>query len=1535
MTTGHETEAAKAQRLLAGAINAASEELGLKINVRFDTPGEPEWREVDVPGGRWGWVSPIWVDVESDGVTDGGTIYWPSRWAGCALPPPNSDVSAGVHSGLFLGTALATGQGVRLRPGLHFIPRLLKEEWMVSPVLAPDLGQEAFGSIERIALALYGDPRRYLAGQTRSDILQQLGLRSSATLHDTEKAIARALTVSQQAFLGGERIPPISESRTSYQRNRVFGADEVFAELLLAALVNRWAPPTKRQRLPADVPARRVVRMLAIAASTAVWSMARGDGGVTSVVTRSTNRGTLARIEDQARACFVGFRGLGKVRGRPDLRDLDPEWRYTLCPVQTPESTDFGLVRFATVGHDCPNHTDTSDLQEWLDLSASAALIPFINHNDPARSSIGSKNLKQAVPVVGCEPPLVATGWEMALGEAYGCVRATASGRVVEISDADTGVVVTEDPASRQTVVAFGAPRSYASGPIHGWRQLVAEGDEVTPGQILVHAPDVCLDPLTGQAELSLGVNALVALTPWHGLNHEDGIVVSQGFARRMASWHQVRFDQSVRPGDVFYLELLPTDTEGEVPVEEGETLAVVQRTDGTSFRVISPVTGTLTRVVSDVERRQRSWVVRVRRELEVGDKLTNRHQGKGVVSAILDDSEMPTLLDGTPIEVILNPVGVLRRLNIGQLWELHVGLRARLSGTGQMRVGRQLGDAERERLADDLMELGAPDGRTPLLLPDGTRLGGDDGVVVGIQYLIKLDHLAVSKLRVRAQQPWSVPTHGQPTQTWRLRDGVQGGSAQRIGEMEIWALEASGATQVLRDALQQRAGERGWSRGKVRASLRSVQAHLAVAGVGLHDANGTVWDLQSASCGSVDTLVPSLWDWPGCVELPGWRTLAVESKTTRRDDTDPLYDPLVHGAIGTAESEQLRYIVPLPQPVAHPWRPDVELTAVGVLPVSYRTSDPLGGRRGVDKLYQDLVEACFEFEKDGDGGMRRVEQAVCALLGVPPRKGRSPQSDSILGRLIGKRGLLRRYLVGQATCQSGRSVIVPDLTLRPDEVGLPGLMIEGLGVDPIKPEGDVVVVNRQPSLHPYNMVALRARVREGSAIRLHPLILTMLAGDFDGDTVAVHHPRGHGARVEALEKLSPAAFLRSWADGQVLAKADLDIALGLCLASDSERGRTALTAIGVPEGIIAARDIPGILDAVMTAQPSLDAALDAFDRLERLGLDTATGWSIGALEMLDLPEGGARLAQAVRAGAAGKPSGVEQLLHRRGAVPSAHPGSPLRDVPDSFLRGLASDDYFATSPAALASLAGKKLNSPHAGSLTKTLVEIADPVVAVQSPCDVPDEFRSPLTCRAGTGVCVRCYGILPGTGQPPDPGRRVGVLAATSIGERSTQLSMKAHHSGGKAGEVEGGIGQLRALFGSGASAQAFGLAAPRGAAGAGGLGRARSLRRFLDDAGDLSDPQRCLTVFEPVLRYADEVLQGRVARVHLAVILRQLLDTHRDMPMGGPSGHRSLIACAQRRGRSAFEVATQRGSVTWLFEDNLGRGGLRTKLVAGSVT
>jgi hypothetical protein len=906
----------------------------------------------------------------------------------------------------------------------------------------------------------------------------------------------------------------------------------------------------------------------------------------------------------------------------------------------------------------------------------------------------------------------------------------------------------------------------------------------------------------------------------------------------------------------------------------------------------------------------------------------------------------MPRLPDGRFVDAILNPLGVLRRLNVGQLWEMHAGLPVMLKSGPQLVVGRRVDNPS--AIAAACRDVGAPDGRLRLTLPDGTVLGDGDGVVVGPQYLMKLNHLASGKMSMRGGDPARSRRSGQPTQHASYQRGQRSGAAQRLGEMEFWALEAAGAEPVIFDAMRHRAGLDEDEVALARPSVRSVAAHLRTAGLQVTALPGHT-NLTAAKYGDIGALQISLAtddlqtidDEISAQSQSAVNTFVPGAPKSADPTQHPLHREDLHGRRGSRDRETVRWAIELPEPVPHPWTrtgwpalPDLE--CLPILPPAYRAPglDPL------DRRYQRAAELAKELrlaiadpskEPSTTDPTQTARSALHkTVVGILGRPGPDVDPQTILGRLQGKTGLLRRWLLGQSTLYSARAVLVPDPSRDPQSLGVPERIAARLSIQRhSSTHEDVVLLNRQPTLHPYNLLALHTEPVPGSAFRVHPMIIGAIAGDFDGDTAAIHRPLLPKARAEAWDLLSPGANLRSAASGELLAKTDLDISLGLHLLSTTAKGRSALTALfGSPvPGPLSGSSLLEFIDRRVRSIQDPNLAIQAVNEIEQVGWQAATGWSIGALELLrDGADG--RLAQARAVGAAGKDSGIAQLLVRRGSVPGGNRHLPVRDVSGSFLLGLSDDDYFATSTGSLAALAEKKLTTPHAGALTKSLVEIADAVIILGDHCGVPTPLGSPLTCRQTTTICRSCYGSDRAAGAPLPNGRRVGVLAAMLIGERSTQLSMKSFHGGGGASSLGGGIGELRAVFGHGRDETAF--------PGAG------TLRAWLRANPGLAEPEERAALLAPVVKRAVDILNGAVDKVHIEVIMRQLMDTDqmlsKDPDRGGSQAFTSLAQHAEVRGRGGLERASARGSIRHVIVEAVSTGettgSLRTQLITGGL-
>lgn len=1231
-------------------------------------------------------------------------------------------------------------------------------------------------------------------------------------------------------------------------------------------------------------------------------------GSPGGIVATADDRGTLAAVEAQRTITRYGPAG-ERRRGasRLWLRGIHPDRRGEICPLLTPESEDLGLIRGAALGAEVSEQglDRSGPLNQGDGLSVAASLIPFVNHDDPTRASIAARMLRQAVPIRGAQRPRVETGVADRLAGEQGVVRTSFAGDIVglglnwiEIAPAD---------GRERSVVGFGPATPSTSAVDGSWRPLVEVGDRVYTGDLLAAAPDVVVTSDT--PHLAQGRDCLVAYMPWHGWNFEDAVVVSAALVDEFASWHYIRFRE---PLDLVRGEVAKSLVKRDALVKAGDVLVKVSAGGRVRRTVRASDDGSVMALKIDGD--EIVVELRVDRPLEVGDKLTNRHGAKGVVAVILPQDEMPRLPDGRRVEMILNPLGVIRRLNLSQLFETHLTLRSYLSGsTSTEVVDRRV--ASLEALADDLAALGAPGGRLPLRASDGSLIGGPEGVVVGWQQILKLDHLSAQKERSRLAGALS-PVTQQPAKgsTW-VAGGLVGG-AQRLGEMELWAMQAVSADHLLRDAHDR--SDHG------RDSVEAVMAHLRVGGIRVK------WD--DAGRPSVELDVEG----EGLADLPAEIAAAIEQPLLTTGEGNPVHDPLHdhhHGfdeesvrcacgettsagaicpACGTrtklnpsTERRTIKYRIRLAQPVRHPWAPNDqlwELHSIPLLPPAFR---PYNANR-LDLAYRRLIIENARALSDPARGARRLGAAVADLLGEVDDP---PSTETIAARLGGKRGLLRRALRGRDVDHAARGVMVPDPTRDPETIGIPHRVAHRLGLD--QGTDHVVLANRQPTLLPTNLVALKPDVVEGSAFRIHPLLCARLAGDFDGDEITVHSPISPEASREAWSLFRPANSLRHIANGRAMSKSDLDVALGLWLLGQEPGGRARLAARFelAPDHVIAdsvgpitagERDelVSGIADRAATGRDAVEAMCELFS----VGVEAATGWTFSALELVDVAKRvdpaklvdtvptDSALGQALAAGQAGKPKGVAQLLVRRGSL-EGFDGVLTPSADQSFLRGLEDSDYFASAPGGLRALSDKKLVTPLAGGLTKSLIEAAYDVVVSEEDCGSERSgFGAILTCGTASGICARCYEAA--GGRTEVRGARVGLLAAFAVGERSTQNAMKAFQ-GGTTLAVGGNVRRLRALFGDG-----------------------RIVRDGTDDTTlarimgqpDLS-PDELVALYEPLRTEVDDCLDGLVQGHHLEVLWRRLREVRE------PDG-RLPLAAAQWPG-SALVQATIRGDLSGLVE------------------
>ncbi|HSW09561.1 MAG TPA: DNA-directed RNA polymerase subunit beta [Bacillota bacterium] len=480
---------------------------------------------------------------------------------------------------------------------------------------------------------------------------------------------------------------------------------------------------------------------------------------------------------------------------------------------------------------------DYMDVSPKQVVSVASALIPFLENDDAGRALMGSNMQRQAVPLLVSEAPLVGTGIETKVARDSGALEyARRGGRVSRVDAREIHLTTDTGEVDRYRLTKFVRSNQ---GTCINQRPLVFPGDRVAEGQVIADGP------CTEQGELALGRNVLVAFMPWEGFNYEDAVLISEKMTKEdlFTSIHIeeheceardtklgpeditrdipnvgeevlgdlddrgiIRVGAEVRPGDILVGKVTPKG-ETELTAEERLLRAIfgekAREVRDTSLRVPHGESGIIVDVKvfsrengdelsPGVNELVRAYVAH-KRKISQGDKMAGRHGNKGVIAKILPEEDMPFLPDGTPIEIVLNPLGVPSRMNIGQILETHLGWACHTLG---MRAASPVFDGAREE--DVVSLLGRAklpqDGKT--IIYDGrSGLPMDNPVTVGYIYMMKLAHLVDDKIHSRSTGPYSLVTQ-QP-----LGGKAQFGG-QRFGEMEVWALEAYGAAYTLQELL-------------------------------------------------------------------------------------------------------------------------------------------------------------------------------------------------------------------------------------------------------------------------------------------------------------------------------------------------------------------------------------------------------------------------------------------------------------------------------------------------------------------------------------------------------------------------------------------------------------------------------------------------------------------------------------------------------------------------------------------------------------
>ena len=612
----------------------------------------------------------------------------------------------------------------------------------------------------------------------------------------------------------------------------------------------------------------------------------------------------LAELTHKRRLSALGPGGLSRERASFDVRDIHYTHYGRMCPIETPEGPNIGLINylasyakineygfieapFRKVDKATGKVTDiveymTADVEDdyyvaqaaepldeegrfqnarvicrhrdeiisverelidYVDVSPNmmtsiaTAFIPFLENDDANRALMGANMQRQAVPLMVTEAPIVATGIEHKCAvDSEVCITAKGPGVVTRVSATNVSVSYDDGNTADYTLTKFARSNQ---GTCINQRPIVTVGERVEAGQVIADGP-AC-----SQGEIALGKNVLIGFMTWEGYNYEDAILLNERLVREdvFTSIHIeeyetesrdtklgmeeitrdipnvgedtlkdldengiIRIGAEVTSGDYLVGKVTPKG-ETELTAEERLLRAIfgekAREVRDSSLKVPHGEAGIIvdvkvfTRENGDELAPGVNKVVRVyiaqKRKISVGDKMAGRHGNKGVVSRILPQEDMPFLPDGTPLDIVLNPLGVPSRMNIGQVLEVHLGYAAHALG---WKVATPIFNGANEREIRELLKQGgvAEDGKT--VLYDG-RTGEpfDQRVTVGYPYYLKLHHLVDDKIHARSTGPYSLVTQ-QP-----LGGKAQFGG-QRFGEMEVWALEAYGAAYTLQEIL-------------------------------------------------------------------------------------------------------------------------------------------------------------------------------------------------------------------------------------------------------------------------------------------------------------------------------------------------------------------------------------------------------------------------------------------------------------------------------------------------------------------------------------------------------------------------------------------------------------------------------------------------------------------------------------------------------------------------------------------------------------
>jgi len=618
------------------------------------------------------------------------------------------------------------------------------------------------------------------------------------------------------------------------------------------------------------------------------------------------NENCLSELEHKRRMAATGPGGLTRERAGFDARDVQPSHYGRICPIQTPEGQNVGLINYLsayarvndygfieTPYFKVKNGRVTDEFQyfsayeeeqyviasgliltddsgriiakevearakgepviierekvQFVDvspeqcLSVGASCIPFLQNDDANRALMGSNMQRQAIPLVNPDTPLVMSGREEQVAHDSGQeILAQESGEVVEVDGSHVKIKIT-DPKSKEKEKNYPLSIFIETNKdtcLHQ-RPVVSSGQKIKKGDVLAGGGSIV------DGRLCLGKNLLVAIMPWHGANFEDAIIISDKILKedsmssiRIRS-HTCKVRETKLGPEVITWDIPNVSEEklnnldeegivrigasvgskdilvGKISPREKETLTAEER-------LLKAIFGEKAREVRDTSMTmkygEKGKVMDIKvfsrkeghrldpgvlkqidisiaelRKLSLGDKMANRHGNKGVVSRILPAEDMPFMEDGTPVDVILNPTGIIKRMNLGQIMETHLGFAAH--HLGYHAVSPSFSGATAEDIRQELKEAGFPEDGKITLYNGETGESFSYKVAVGYMYMFKLDHMSEDKLHMRSIGPYSLITQ-QP-----LGGKAQFGG-QRFGEMEVWALEGYGAAYTLQEMI-------------------------------------------------------------------------------------------------------------------------------------------------------------------------------------------------------------------------------------------------------------------------------------------------------------------------------------------------------------------------------------------------------------------------------------------------------------------------------------------------------------------------------------------------------------------------------------------------------------------------------------------------------------------------------------------------------------------------------------------------------------